>query len=251
MHVVLPPGTAARDLSPLRTLECANPGWISMLAEALHRLREAEPGLARVVTLLDDHCPLAPCDAPRLDTILRVAEAEALACISFVTYDWPWDHSDPASRDERGRTMTWPRRDVRILQGEAFAVVPMDFFRYNQCQPSVWDLGYLEDLCAQALARGLDDPWSFENELFARQRPHFVSAYRWPTVHHGFLASGRVNPAALFHPGKAGPEVKRLRAFIRGRFIRERGRAALLAERISGPAWVLRRAAGRLRRKLT
>ncbi len=38
--------------------------------------------------------------------------------------------------------------------------------------------------------------------------PHYISQYDWPTVHHGFLAQGKLNPAAIAYldrKGAAGP----------------------------------------------
>lgn len=250
LHVVLPAGAAPAP-GPGRTLVCSSSGWVRMLAEALDHLRAGNADLGRVFILIDDHCPLSRCDGARLEAIFRIAEAQGLPCVAFVTYDWPWERTEPDSRDERGRTMTWASRDVRTWEGEAFAAVPRDFFRYNQCQPSVWDAAYLRRLCGEALAQGVDDPWSFENELFDGQEAHFVSACRWPTVHHGFLASGRVNPEALGFRGSAGPALRALRAAIRARFVRERGLGALLGTWGSRPLRAARRLAGRALRRLS
>ena len=32
---------------------------------------------------------------------------------------------------------------------------------------------------------------------------HYVANYQWPTVHHGFLASGKANPSAIDYMDKA------------------------------------------------
>lgn len=248
VYTVLPPAADPSGLdSPIL---CSSSGWVSMLAESLDRLRAADPGLTHVFTLIDDHCPLTPCDPEALDRVLRAAREADLACVSCVTYAWPWDRSETASRDARGRTMTWS--EIRIVHsgGTDFAEVPADFFRYNQCQPSLWRLDYLRGLCAEALDRGIDDPWTFEAELYPGQRPHFVSALSWPSVHHGFLAEGRVNPEALFLPAPPTGDLQALRRYLRRRFRHERGPFSLARERMNRAWHAARFALGRWRRRL-
>lgn len=80
---------------------------------------------------------------------------------------------------------------------ELFAVVPVDFFRYFQVQPTLWRLDYLLAACDHALAQGIGDAWSFEAMRWSRALPHYVSQYNWPTVHHGFLVQGELNKAAI------------------------------------------------------
>lgn len=95
--------------------------------------------------------------------------------------------------------MTWREARFREAGGRRFAIVPEDFFRYYQCQPALWDLDYLLAICDRALTLGIRDPWSFEALVPLAPPPHYISELSWPTVHHGFLASGKVNPeAALF-----------------------------------------------------
>ena len=77
------------------------------------------------------------------------------------------------------------------------ARVPLNFFRYFQLQPSFWDLDYLIEICREALEKQCFDPWSFESFSYAKPRQHYVSRYEWPSVHHGFLAQGKVNPEAI------------------------------------------------------
>src|SRR5262249_54824083 len=41
------------------------------------------------------------------------------------------------------------------------------------------------------------DPCAFESLSYSKPRQHYVSRYAWPSVHHGFLAQGKVNPEAI------------------------------------------------------
>ena len=56
--------------------------------------------------------------------------------------------------------------------------------------------------CKAALESGITDIWQFEAMQWDAAAQHYVSNYQWPTVHHGFLAAGRVNPAAIAYLDK-------------------------------------------------
>src|SRR5262249_30590393 len=84
------------------------------------------------------------------------------------------------------------------------------FFRYFQLQPAFWRIDYLIGVCRAAMARGITDPWTFEAMRLDDAEPHYVAAYDWPSVHHGFIAQGKINPAAIsFMSRRAAPELHR------------------------------------------
>jgi hypothetical protein len=170
--------------------------WVALLQAGLARIGQEQPQTQYVLHMLEDHCPLRRCDAERLARIFAIAEREDFAAVSFPTYAWPWDETDMTEHPD-GLVRTWRRKETRELDGELFAAVPRDFFRYFQVQPTLWRLDYLQAACAYAQAEGIGDVWAFEAMRWPKAEPHFVSGYDWPTVHHGFLAQGRLNPAAI------------------------------------------------------
>ncbi|MBK8725006.1 MAG: hypothetical protein IPL96_02835 [Holophagaceae bacterium] len=235
--LALPPGSA--EFQDRETIHCRDAGWVSMLRESLLYMKTRHPAVTHLLSLIDDHCPLRPCDGDRLASAIRSAVAEDMKCVAFVTYEWPWSRTAVNSVDERGRRVTWTKVDIRQVGGLKFARVPSDFFRYNQCQPALWDLDYCLSLCEQALALGIDDPWTFESHLFPGQPQHYVSDYRWPTVHHGFMATGQVNAEAVLYARGSTPAAHALgRALVeqfreaRGPFAMTRARVAWLMDRI-------------------
>jgi hypothetical protein len=181
--------------------------WAALLQAGLDRIKRELPGTRYVLHMLEDHCPLRLCDAERLARIFAIAARENFAAVSFPTYAWPWHETD-ATEHPDGLIRTWRRKETRELDGELFAVVPRDFFRYFQVQPTLWRLDYLQAVCAQAQAGHISDVWAFEAMRWPKAEPHYVSRYEWPTVHHGFLAQGRLNPAAIAYLDRkraAGP----------------------------------------------
>jgi hypothetical protein len=187
--------------------------FVPLLERGLARLRSEFPDLTHVFHMLEDHCPLRLCDARQIQRVLGEAKRHNLSAVSFVTYEWPWELTD-ASEYSDGLVRTWRSIEVASFGCEKFAVVPRKFFRYFQLQPSVWRCDYLEWACAEALRLGITDPWRFEAMQLPMAEQHYVSFYRWPTAHHGFLAQGRINPAAIdFASGDAASLRRRL---IRG-----------------------------------
>jgi hypothetical protein len=144
--------------------------------------------------------------------------------------------------------MTWKAIDILEVAGVRFARVPEDFFRYNQCQPALWDLEYCLSLCDRALELGIDDPWSFEAMRLSGQPQHYVADYPWPTVHHGFRAAGRVNPEAIFFARGEGPQLAALKQELLAEFTAERGPLGLTMERSVRLLRRFRSSAGRIRR---
>ena len=102
-----------------------------------------------------------------------------------------------------GLVRTWRKIEIANFSGNTFAVVPRDFFRYFQLQPTLWRLEYLERVCVAAIAAKKRDPWRFETLRFQDAEQHYISTYDWPTVHHGFLVQGSVNPAAVHYADRA------------------------------------------------
>jgi len=187
--------------------------WVDLFGAGLARVKQQRPQTKHVFHMLEDHCPLRRCDAERLARIFVIAACDDFAAVSFPTYSWPWHETD-ATRHPDGLVRTWRRKDTRELDGELFAVVPPDFFRYFQVQPTLWRLDYLEAACANAAAKGITDAWTFEAMRWPNAGQHYVSRYDWPTVHHGFLAQGKLNPAAIVYLDReraAGPH----RALVR------------------------------------
>ncbi|MFZ0426414.1 MAG: hypothetical protein WAL80_26360 [Xanthobacteraceae bacterium] len=183
--------------------------WVELLQAGLARIGQERPQARYVLHMLEDHCPLRRCDAERLARIFAIAAREDFAAISFPTYAWPWHETDPTEHPD-GLIRTWRRKETRELEGELFAAVPRKFFRYFQVQPTLWRLDYLQAACAHAQAEGIGDVWAFEAMRWRKAEPHFVSRYDWPTVHHGFLAQGRLNPAAIAYlDRKQAPEPHR------------------------------------------
>lgn len=220
-------------------IRCRQQSWVGLLREALLFIRERHPACTHVFSLIEDHCPLRPVDAGRLRRHVDAALAGDFACTSFVTYDWPWQITAPDDRDEQGRVRTWAVRDVFSRDEAVFARVPTDFFRPNQCQPGLWRLDYYLALCDEALARGLDNAWAFEEQRFDGQQPHMVADYPWPSVHHGFMAQGRVNPEAIRVLPRRPAAAADLRAVLVYDYRRARGRWGLLHD-VWLSHWLLR-----------
>jgi hypothetical protein len=177
-------------------LSFPNLAWTDLFQAGIEELRRRWPQTTHVFHMLEDHCPLRVCDSERLARIFAIAGDGAMDAVSFPTYAWPWNETDSTVFPD-GLVRTWQRKEVIERGGETFAVVPRDFFRYFQVQPTLWRLDYLQVACAHAATAGVNDAWSFEAMRWTGARQHYVSRYEWPTVHHGFLAQGRLNPPAI------------------------------------------------------
>ncbi|HEX4410973.1 MAG TPA: hypothetical protein VH206_19560 [Xanthobacteraceae bacterium] len=170
--------------------------WVELFQVGLEELVRRRPHTTHVFHMLEDHCPLRACDSERLERVFKIAVADEMTAVSFPTYAWPWNETDSTFFPD-GLVRTWRHQDIVTRNGESFAVVPRDFFRYFQVQPTLWRLDYLRAACAHAAAAGIKDPWSFEAMCWSDALQHYVSRYDWPTVHHGFLEQGRLNRAAV------------------------------------------------------
>ena len=191
-----------------KTLSFPDASWTEIFFRGLSEIRLHDSGLTHVFHMLDDHCPLRACDSSTLETYFRIAAERDLATIAFPTYHWPWSEVENRVYPD-GLVRTWRKIDIESEHGRRLAVVPRDFFRYFQVQPAIWKLDYLLAACRQALAAGNPDAWSFEALRWPDAAQHYVADYRWPTVHHGFLASGKVNPEAIgFIDGTLAPELR-------------------------------------------
>jgi len=181
-----------------------------MLLLGLLRLREENPRLKHVFYMLDDHCPLRPCDTIAISAYLKIAQSHGLDVIWFPTFHWPWESG----------VIEYPRSlrvDVDVIDGRRLAIVPREFFRYFAMQPAFWRLDYLVDACKAALERGIRDAWAFEAMQWEGAAQHYVADYNWPSVHHGFMAAGKINSTAISYMSrKAAPELhaQLLRAVI-------------------------------------
>jgi hypothetical protein len=170
--------------------------FVPLLIRGLSRIRGEFPNATHIVHMLEDHCPLRECDADRISAVVSIAIDQDLAAVCFPTYRWPWNDTATAEYPD-GLVRTWRRVDTLDIAGEILGRVPRDFFRYFQIQPTVWRLKYLEDACAAAMAAGVLNPWEFEALQLPISEQHYVSEYNWPTVHHGFLVQGKINPASI------------------------------------------------------
>ena len=181
--------------------------WTEVLLHGVLAVREQHPGLDYVFLMLDDHCPLRACDTGVISAHLEIARSHNLAVISFPIYEWPWERTEYVDYPD-GLVRTWRRIDVEVVSGRRLAVVPRDFFRYFQVQPAFWKIEYLIQACRTALAGGITDPWAFEAMQLEKASQHYLADYNWPSVHHGFMAAGRINPAAIYYMSrKAAPEL--------------------------------------------
>lgn len=183
--------------------------FVPLLMRGLARLRLEFPGATHVFHMLEDHCPLQPCDGDRISGIVTMAIHEQLAAVSLPTYQWPWNETDATDYPD-GLVRTWRRIETRQIGDETLAVVPRNFFRYFQLQPTIWRRDYLARVCEFSLASDVLDPWQFEALKLPDAEQHYVSAYAWPTVHHGFLVQGGVNTTAIdFVDRKSGKALRR------------------------------------------
>jgi hypothetical protein len=193
LHYALPAGRTAPFPGAIPT---AATTWTGVLLAGLAALRER--GAHHVFVLLEDHVPLWPCAVERIEECVRTAVRGELPCVFFTKWEWPW-------------------RDVVTVGGLHLARVPRDFPCYNQCQPAVWSLDYYASLLAEAVRRGIADPWTFERFALPDQPVHYVSDYRWPSRHCGYRRRGRVYLRALY--SMKLPESEALRdALLRERF---------------------------------
>jgi hypothetical protein len=182
--------------------------FVPLLARGLARVRDEFPTARQIFHMLEDHCPLQPCEANRISAVVSIAIGYDMAAVSFPTYRWPWNETDTGEYPD-GQVRTWRRIETQEIAGERLAIVPKNFFRYFQVQPTLWRMSYLERVCAAAMTAEVLDPWQFEAMRLQLAEQHYVSAYNWPTVHHGFLVQGRVNSAAIdFIDKKVGIDLR-------------------------------------------
>jgi len=190
------------------------PRFVPLLLRGVARVRAEFPAARYLFHMLEDHCPLRTCDAEKISAIAQIARSENLAAVSFPTYFWPWNNTD-ATEYPDGLVRTWRRIDTVEMNGEMFARVPKTFFRYFQVQPTLWRIDYLHAVLDAACRAGIFDPWGFEAMRLPQAEQHYIAQYKWPTVHHGFLTGGTINPKAVdFIDARLGDSIRR-------RFIRD------------------------------
>lgn len=185
--------------------------WLVSLHRGLLSLKSSKPHVTHVFMLLDDHYPLRACDERRLAAEFRLIATNQLACVSFVTYTWPWNSTEHVEYSD-GMIRTWRQIDIVRFDDCELARVPLNFFRYFQLQPSLWEIDYLIDVCREALEKKCLDPWSFESFVYSSPRQHYVSRYPWPSVHHGFLEKGKINLDAISFIQM--PQGRKFRSFL-------------------------------------
>jgi hypothetical protein len=191
------------ELPDVRKQICfPNACWTEITLRGLLATRKEHPGIKHVFYALDDHCPLRPCDTAAISTYLEIAQSHGLDVIWFPTFHWPWESG----------VIEYPRSlrvEVDVIDGRRLAIVPREFFRYFAMQPAFWRLDYLVDACKAALERGIRDAWAFEAMQWEGTAQHYVAEYNWPSVHHGFIAAGKINHDAIsYMSGSAAAELK-------------------------------------------
>jgi len=185
-----------------------NACWTEILLRGLLALTKKHAGITHVFHMLDDHCPLRPCNTEAISAYLEIARSRDLAVVSFPTYEWPWTQTEQTDYPD-GLIRMWRKVEVDIVDGRRLAIVPRDFFRYFQVQPAWWNINYLVEACRTALDKGIRDPWAFEAMRWTEASPHYLAEYNWPSVHHGFMAAGKVNHSAISYiSGTAAAKLK-------------------------------------------
>jgi hypothetical protein len=177
--------------------------WTEVLLFGLTQIKEKHPGLTHVFYMIDDHCPLRPCDSEIISAYLEIAQRRGLAAIWFPTFEWPWDETASSIEYPDGLVAGWRTIQIDIMDGRRLAVVPRNFFRYFAVQPACWSLEYLIRACKIALDRGIRDTWAFEELRWEEAAQHYIADYHWPSVHHGFMAAGTINPTAIAYMSRA------------------------------------------------
>ena len=197
------------DAAGADILRGSSTDFVPLALEGLELALRRYPGITHVFHMLEDHCPLRTVAAGTVDGTMDAAMRHGLAATSFVTYPWPWQEVDGRTCED-GLVRTWRRVETAVVGGRRFAVVPREFFRYFQLQPTLWRADYLAGLLRSSIGSGVTDPWGFEALRLDCAEQHYVADYAWPTVHHGFLAQGAVNHDAIrFIDGRALPSFKR------------------------------------------
>ena len=85
--------------------------WLDNLFRGLLSIKSSNPKVTHVFMLLDDHYPLRACDEALIATEFRTIVKNLLACVSFVTYEWPWTTTEHVEYSD-GMIRTWRRIDI-------------------------------------------------------------------------------------------------------------------------------------------
>jgi hypothetical protein len=145
-----------------------------------------------VIMLLEDHVPLQRVIEDKIQSLIYIAKNSSLDCIIMPMFDWPWASTTEA-RDSLGRIIGWDKINTIAIGDQKLAVLPFDFFRYNACQPSIWNIHYLINIAEEALLKGSLTPWDFEEFTCSHQSQHYISDYKWPSAGvDGYLKRGRI-----------------------------------------------------------
>lgn len=182
-----PPATVLTDGRLVGEGVYCRPGlsFVALLHAGLERLGARSPVPSHVYLMLEDLCPLWPVDMAYL------ARLEAAA----VGGDLPAVHMLFKPR------RAWPRRDFAPT---AERIGGVELYRWsdryvpkNALVATLWQRAALASLCKRMLDAGVSDPWTFEAAPNPASVAHRVATLRWPTVKHGFLRKGALNPRAV------------------------------------------------------
>jgi hypothetical protein len=190
LYFALPKG---KDSSYDKIIRTSAETWLETLQEGLEHLKKTH---SHVFILLEDHFPLKSCDGGLIEKVLLVMQEENFKCVFFVKYEWPWHKAD-FHKDSDGRMIGWDKIDTVTFKGLRFAKMPVNFFKYNQCQPAIWEIDYYLQVIHQAAKAGAFNPWQFESYTAPNQSPHFVCDYRWPSITNGYLSKGIIDWGAI------------------------------------------------------
>src|SRR5262245_7926897 len=64
--------------------------WLDILYSGLLAIKSSNPAITHLLLMLDDHYPLRSCDQSLISANYAAVVKHGLACVSFVTYAWPW-----------------------------------------------------------------------------------------------------------------------------------------------------------------
>ena len=171
-----------------------NATWIEVLLGALRHC-QVEAGLPYVFLMLEDLCPIRPCDQHVIDLAIAALDRSEAGTIEFSCFDLPFSAETEAWPN--WTSFDWSKSPIVNYDILRMRTLPREFPYYFSVQPGFWRLEYLIDACQTALAQGCTSPWAFEKMRWLGARPHLIADYTWPAPHHGFLLQGSPTHGAI------------------------------------------------------
>jgi hypothetical protein len=171
----------------------SNTTWVEVLLGALKDL-EARARSPYVFVLLEDLCPLRPCDEQVIELAFNTLQRSDAGVIEFSCFQIPFSAADGY---DHWAAYDWSRSSTGNSDTLKIYTFPRDFPHYFSLQPGIWRLEYLISACNVALSCGRTSPWAFEELHWEAARPHLATNYVWPSTHHGFMLDGKPNAGAI------------------------------------------------------